>query len=54
MKIIYTSVLFLGTVTMFYSQNTNDTISKESKIEEVSITGSRNKKRTGDQYALSL
>lgn len=46
MKIIYTSVLFLGTVTMFYSQNTNDTISKESKIEEVSITGSRNKKRT--------
>ncbi|PQA93690.1 outer membrane receptor protein [Chryseobacterium shigense] len=46
MKIIYTSVLFLGTVSMFYSQNTNDTISKESKIEEVSITGSRNKKRT--------
>jgi iron complex outermembrane receptor protein len=31
---------------MLYSQNTNDTISKESKIEEVSITGSRNKKRT--------
>lgn len=46
MKIIYTSVLFLGTVSMFYSQNTNDTISKESKIEEVSVTGSRNKKRT--------
>jgi len=46
MKIKYTSVLFLGTVSMLYSQNTNDTISKESKIEEVSITGSRNKKRT--------
>lgn len=46
MKIIYTSVLFLGTVSMLYSQNTNDTISKESKIEEVSVTGSRNKKRT--------
>lgn len=46
MKIIYTSILFLGTVSMFYSQNTNDTISKESKIEEVSVTGSRNKKRT--------
>ncbi|MCT2564552.1 TonB-dependent receptor plug domain-containing protein [Chryseobacterium herbae] len=46
MKIIYTSVLFLGTVSMFYSQNTNDTISKESRIEEISVTGSRNKKRT--------
>ncbi|KFF20455.1 TonB-dependent receptor plug domain-containing protein [Chryseobacterium sp. JM1] len=46
MKIIYTSVLFLGTVSMFYSQNTNDTISKESRIDEISVTGSRNKKRT--------
>lgn len=46
MKLKYTSILFLGTVSMLYSQNTNDTISKESKIEEVSITGSRNKKRT--------
>jgi iron complex outermembrane recepter protein len=46
MKLKYTSVIFLGTVSMLYSQNTNDTISKESKIEEVSITGSRNKKRT--------
>lgn len=46
MKIIYTSVLFLGSVSMFYSQNTNDTISKESRIDEISFTGSRNKKRT--------
>lgn len=46
MKLKYTSILFLGTVSMFYSQNTNDTIAKESKIEEVSVTGSRNKKRT--------
>jgi iron complex outermembrane receptor protein len=46
MKLKYTSILFLGTVSMFYSQNTNDTIAKESKIDEVSITGSRNKKRT--------
>ncbi|MBB6371161.1 TonB-dependent receptor plug domain-containing protein [Chryseobacterium shigense] len=46
MRLKYTSVLFLGTVSMLYSQNTNDTISKESKIDEVSITGSRNKKRT--------
>ncbi|WP_080777253.1 TonB-dependent receptor plug domain-containing protein [Chryseobacterium phocaeense] len=46
MKLNYTSILFLGTVSMFYSQNTNDTIPKESKIEEVSVTGSRNKKRT--------
>jgi len=46
MKLKYTSILFLGTASMLYSQNTNDTISKESKIEEVSITGSRNKKRT--------
>ncbi|KMQ66734.1 outer membrane receptor protein [Chryseobacterium angstadtii] len=46
MKIIYTSVLFLGAVSMFYSQSTNDTISKESKIDEISVTGSRNKKRT--------
>ncbi|SHG85573.1 TonB-dependent receptor plug domain-containing protein [Chryseobacterium sp. OV279] len=46
MKIIYTSVLFLGSVSMFYSQNTNDTISKESRIDEISVTGSRNKKRT--------
>lgn len=46
MKLKYTSILFLGAVSMFYSQNTNDTITKESKIDEVSITGSRNKKRT--------
>lgn len=46
MKLKYTSILFLGSVSMFYSQNTNDTIPKESKIEEVSVTGSRNKKRT--------
>jgi len=46
MRLKYTSILFLGTASMLYSQNTNDTISKESKIEEVSITGSRNKKRT--------
>ncbi|PIF43964.1 iron complex outermembrane receptor protein [Chryseobacterium sp. 52] len=46
MRLKYTSILFLGSVSMFYSQNINDTISKESKIDEVSITGSRNKKRT--------
>ncbi|SHH12318.1 iron complex outermembrane recepter protein [Chryseobacterium oranimense] len=46
MRLKYTSILFLGTASMLYSQNTNDTISKESKIDEVSITGSRNKKRT--------
>lgn len=46
MRLKYTSILFLGTASLLYSQNTNDTISKESKIDEVSITGSRNKKRT--------
>lgn len=46
MKVKYTSALFLSTVSLLYAQNTNDTIFKESKIEEVSVTGSRNKKRT--------
>jgi iron complex outermembrane receptor protein len=46
MKIKYISALFLGTTSLFYSQKTNDTIFKEGKIEEVAITGSRNKKRT--------
>ncbi|MBK1894910.1 TonB-dependent receptor plug domain-containing protein [Chryseobacterium paridis] len=46
MKIKYLSALFLGTTAALYSQQTNDTISKEAKIEEVAITGSRNKKRT--------
>lgn len=46
MKVKYTSAIFLSTVSLLYAQNTNDTIFKESKIEEVSVTGSRNKKRT--------
>lgn len=46
MKIKYVSILFLGVSSVFYAQKTNDTISKESKIDEVTITGSRNKKRT--------
>lgn len=46
MKIKYVSILFLGISSVFYAQKTNDTISKESKIDEVTITGSRNKKRT--------
>lgn len=46
MKIKYLSALFLGTTSVLYSQQISDTISKEAKIEEVAITGSRNKKRT--------
>ncbi|MDH6251485.1 iron complex outermembrane receptor protein [Chryseobacterium sp. H1D6B] len=46
MKIKYLSVIFLGTASVLYSQEVKDTISKETKIEEVAITGSRNKKRT--------
>lgn len=46
MKIKYLSALFLGSTAALYSQQINDTISKEAKIEEVAITGSRNKKRT--------
>ncbi|ROH96172.1 TonB-dependent receptor plug domain-containing protein [Chryseobacterium daecheongense] len=40
------AAFFLGTASMLYSQEVKDTISKESQLEEVSITGSRNKKRT--------
>ncbi|EJL73723.1 TonB-dependent receptor plug domain-containing protein [Chryseobacterium populi] len=46
MKIKYASVLFLVSTTFLYAQEIRDTLSKESKIEEVAITGSRNKKRT--------
>lgn len=46
MKIKYLSALFLGTTAALYSQQVSDTISKEAKIEEIAITGSRNKKRT--------
>ncbi|WP_345991327.1 TonB-dependent receptor [Chryseobacterium sp. Chry.R1] len=46
MKIKYLIALFLGSTAALYSQQINDTISKEAKIEEVAITGSRNKKRT--------
>ncbi|MCW3160805.1 TonB-dependent receptor plug domain-containing protein [Chryseobacterium oryctis] len=46
MKVKYISAIFLVTTSMFYSQEVKDTLSKEAKIEGVSITGSRNKKRT--------
>lgn len=46
MKIKYLSAVFLGTASVLYSQQINDTVSKYTKIEEVAITGSRNKKRT--------
>ncbi|HCR77487.1 MAG TPA: hypothetical protein DIW37_13995, partial [Chryseobacterium sp.] len=46
MKIKYISAFFLGASSVLYSQQINDTISKEGKIDEVAITGSRNKKRT--------
>ncbi|AZA52594.1 TonB-dependent receptor plug domain-containing protein [Chryseobacterium sp. G0201] len=46
MKARYVSAFFLGATSFFYAQEINDTISKEAKIEEVAITGSRNKKRT--------
>jgi len=45
MKIKYISIIFLGASTLSYAQQIKDTL-KESKIEEVAITGSRNKKRT--------
>lgn len=46
MKIKYISVLFLGVSSLSYAQQIKDTLIKESKIDEVAITGSRNKKRT--------
>ncbi|WP_230032830.1 TonB-dependent receptor [Chryseobacterium sp. Bi04] len=46
MKIKYISVIFLSASSLSYAQQIQDTIAKESKIEEVAITGSRNKKRT--------
>ncbi|MCJ7933861.1 MAG: TonB-dependent receptor [Chryseobacterium sp.] len=46
MKIKYISVFFLTATSLSYAQQINDTIPKESKIDEVAITGSRNKKRT--------
>lgn len=46
MKIKYISIVFLAASTLSYAQEVKDTLTKESKIEEVSITGSRNKKRT--------
>ena len=45
MKIKYISIIFLGASTLSYAQQIKDTL-KESKIDEVAITGSRNKKRT--------
>ncbi|MFP3592204.1 TonB-dependent receptor plug domain-containing protein [Chryseobacterium sp. SIMBA_038] len=46
MKIKYLSAAFFAATSMLYSQEINDTISKEKRIDEVTITGSRNKKRT--------
>ncbi|AZA78470.1 TonB-dependent receptor [Chryseobacterium sp. G0186] len=46
MKIKYISIIFLSVSTVSYAQQVKDTLAKESKIEEVAITGSRNKKRT--------
>lgn len=46
MKIKHISIIFLGASTMSYAQQVKDTLTKESKIDEVAITGSRNKKRT--------
>ncbi|MBB4807288.1 iron complex outermembrane receptor protein [Chryseobacterium defluvii] len=37
---------FLGATSMLYAQEVKDTISKEARLEEVSITGGRSKKRT--------
>ncbi len=45
MKIKYISIIFLGVSSLSYAQQVQDTI-KESKIDEVAITGSRDKKRT--------
>ncbi|ATN07062.1 outer membrane receptor protein [Chryseobacterium indologenes] len=45
MKIKYISIIFLSVSSLSYAQQVQDTI-KESKIDEVAITGSRNKKRT--------
>ncbi len=46
MKIKYISIIFLGASALSYAQQVKDTLIKESKIDEVAITGSRNKKRT--------
>ncbi|WP_250252670.1 TonB-dependent receptor [Chryseobacterium sp. Marseille-Q3244] len=46
MKIKYISVIFLTASSLSYAQQVKDTLTKESKIDEVAITGSRNKKRT--------
>lgn len=46
MKIKYISVIFLTASSLSYAQQIKDTLTKESKIDEVAITGSRNKKRT--------
>ncbi|MGN7866388.1 TonB-dependent receptor plug domain-containing protein [Chryseobacterium sp. 22458] len=46
MKIKYISIIFLSATTLSYAQQVKDTLVKESKIDEVAITGSRNKKRT--------
>lgn len=40
------AAFFLGIASMLYSQEVKDTVSKVSQLDEVSITGSRNKKRT--------
>ncbi|AZA91540.1 Outer membrane cobalamin translocator [Chryseobacterium nakagawai] len=46
MKIKYISIIFLTASSLSYAQQVKDTLTKESKIDEVAITGSRNKKRT--------
>ncbi|AZA81244.1 TonB-dependent receptor [Chryseobacterium lactis] len=46
MKIKYISIILIGISSLSYAQQIKDTLAKESKIDEVAITGSRNKKRT--------
>ncbi len=46
MKRKYICIIFLGACSLSHAQQIKDTLVKESKIDEVAITGSRNKKRT--------
>lgn len=55
MRIKKVSVLFfLGATSLFFAQTTKDSLSKETSVDEVVLTGTRNKKRTVTNTAVPV
>ena len=47
-------IFFLGATTLYFAQTTKDSLSGETSVDEVTIIGSRNKKRTVTNTAVPV